>query len=475
MIKRIKDGVKNVFGIDARALSVFRIFIGLILFFDLFVRIFAFTAHYTDLGVMPLSFYFNTYAGESWWSIHTLSSSEYYQIFLFSISFIFSIFLILGYQTKLSTIMSWILLISLHSRNPAVLQGGDVMLRVLLFWAMFLPLNIRYSLDSKFRKVKSDKIIISFGSAGMLLQIAFVYFFSALLKTGNDWFPDGTAIYYALQLDQFATHIGKFVLNFYDLMIGMTYFVYFVELIGPFLLFTPIFFNKTRIWTCFAFFVVLIGMALCMRLGHFPFIGIVAFILFLPNAILNKLSTKIKLLIHKEDYRIYSTNKSYSRAINLVALFFIIYILLWNIQSLGKINAVPDGLDFIAHKTRLDQYWNMFSPFPLKEDGWYIIEGTLENDSKIDLMTGNSVSYTKPEHVASIYSHERWRKYLMNLWDRGFAHHRTYYLQYVCYDWNKDDEIRLEHVKMTFMLEMSLPNYEESEIKPTVLEEIDCR
>lgn len=471
MIARLKE----VFGIDARALSIFRIFIGLILFFDLFVRVFAFTAHYTDFGVMPLNFYFTTYVGETWWSIHTLSSSVYYQIFLFSISFIFSIFLILGYQTKLSTILSWVLLISLHSRNPAVLQGGDVMLRVLLFWAMFLPLNIRYSLDSKFGKIKGGKIISSFGSAGMLLQIGFVYFFSALLKTGKDWFPDGTAIYYALQLDQFATYIGKFLLNFPELMVGMTLFVYFIELIGPLLLFTPIFFNKLRIGTCFAFFAVLIGMALCMRLGHFPFIGIAAFILFLPSAFWDWASKKIKIFEYKENYNIYERkNRTYSKIINLVALLFIIYILAWNIQGVSGKNTVPDNLNFIAIKTRTDQHWNMFSPFPLKEDGWYVIEGTLSDGNKIDLMTGDPVTFTKPEHVASTYPHERWRKYLMNLWDRDFAHHRVPYLNYLCYDWNKDHEIKLEHVRMTFMLEMSLPNYEKSEINPTVLEDIDC-
>ena len=81
--------------------------------------------------------------------------------------------------------------------------------------------------------------------------------------------------------------MGKFILNFYDVMIGMTFFVYFTELIGPFLLFTPIFFNKIRIGACFAFFAVLIGMALSMRLGHFPFIGMAAFILFLPTAFLS--------------------------------------------------------------------------------------------------------------------------------------------------------------------------------------------
>ena len=33
-------------------------------------------------------------------------------------------------------------------RNPLVVQGGDVLLRVLLFWAMFLPWCAYYSVDS---------------------------------------------------------------------------------------------------------------------------------------------------------------------------------------------------------------------------------------------------------------------------------------------------------------------------------------
>jgi hypothetical protein len=33
-------------------------------------------------------------------------------------------------------------------RNPYILSGGDVLLRVVVFWAMFLPLGDRYSLDA---------------------------------------------------------------------------------------------------------------------------------------------------------------------------------------------------------------------------------------------------------------------------------------------------------------------------------------
>lgn len=468
--------LKELFSIDSRALSIFRIFIAIILFFDLFVRSFSLTAHYTDSGTLPLSFYFERYIDTGWISIHLFNGSFVYQSLLFGISFIFAISLLLGYRTKISAVMSWFLLISLHSRNPTVLQGGDIMLRLLLFWAMFLPLNLRYSLDSKFGKTKNDKKIYSFGTAGILLQVAFVYFFSALLKTGEDWYPDGTAVYYALQLDQFATYIGKFLLNFPDLLFGMTYFVYFLEMIGPILLFSPIFFKQFRLVSSFSFFAVLIGMALCMRLGHFPFIGIAAFILFLPGFFFDYLSNKIKFLRVDSKYEIIETKRdnSYYRAINLIALFFIIFIFLWNIQTLGKYNSVPDGLEFIAHKTRVDQYWNMFSPYPLKEDGWYIIEGGLANGQTLDLMTGKEVTYDKPEHVASMYKGERWRKYLMNSWDKSYSPHRPYYLRYLCFDWNRGNENKMDYIKMEFMLEVTGPNYNILPVEKVLLEEIDC-
>jgi len=44
-------------------------------------------------------------------------------------------------------VISWFLLISLQNRNPIVLQGGDILLRMLAFWAMFVPLNAYFSLD----------------------------------------------------------------------------------------------------------------------------------------------------------------------------------------------------------------------------------------------------------------------------------------------------------------------------------------
>jgi hypothetical protein len=47
----------------------------------------------------------------------------------------------LGYYTRLAMFLSWYPVISLHDRNPIILHNGDGVLRLLLFWGMFLPLG----------------------------------------------------------------------------------------------------------------------------------------------------------------------------------------------------------------------------------------------------------------------------------------------------------------------------------------------
>ena len=74
--------------------------------------------------------------------------------------------------------MAWVLMLSLHNRNPVVLNAGDVYFRVLLCWGLFLPLAARCSLDrarslSRFqtrceleRTGGSDRWVGWFGFAG---------------------------------------------------------------------------------------------------------------------------------------------------------------------------------------------------------------------------------------------------------------------------------------------------------------------
>ncbi len=506
------QAMRRMFSIDYRSLALFRIALALLILFDLGIRSQALVAHYTDIGVLSREAFVQYYGSLSWWSLHLLSGSSWFQIALFCISAIFAIFLLVGWRTRITMIVSWLLLISLQTRNPLVLQGGDIFFRMLAFWAMFLPLGARWSIDALHRQHNAlhrqhtnqekmiNKSVFSFGSAGLLLQVAFVYIFTVLLKSGREWFPDGSAVYFALSVDQFATHIGKWLLMQESWLMWITYGVYFFEFFGAFLLFVPVWSGHIRTLFAFAFVILQLGMGLSLRLGPFPWISSAAMIVFLPawfwdkfflgkkiNNFINKFGKIIyrKSSVRKIKYRSYQNKdkfkktkirKSFYTLINIIAVFFIIYIFLWNVQTLGY-DGVPDNFEWVAFVTRTDQMWNMFSPYPLKDDGWYVIPATLVNGSLIDLAReGLPLNWEKPLHVAALYPHERWRKYQMNLWQRDYAHFRSYYLEYLCHIWNSEHEreYSVKDAALFYMLERTLPDYQYSRPEQVLLHEIKC-
>ena len=126
-----------------------RIGLALIILTDLFIRGSDLTAHYTDAGLWPSNLIHNFGWKSGNWSLHELSGSYGWALTLFCLHFIVALFLLFGYKTKLATLFVWLLTISLHNRNLFVLQSGDDLLRLMLFWGLFLPWNAYYSLDSK--------------------------------------------------------------------------------------------------------------------------------------------------------------------------------------------------------------------------------------------------------------------------------------------------------------------------------------
>jgi hypothetical protein len=73
----------------------------------------------------------------------------------------------------------------------------------------------------------------SVATTAILFQAMAVYFFSAFLKSGPEWYEDGTAIYYALNLDEVATGLAHYWRNEHWLTVPLTRFVWWLELLGP--------------------------------------------------------------------------------------------------------------------------------------------------------------------------------------------------------------------------------------------------
>src|SRR5690349_13611595 len=137
----------GVFGLDLRSLALFRIAVSLFILYDLASRTFDLTAHYTDAGTVPRAWAFQYFAAgpiyrlwnPAYLSVHFLTGSAAGTALLFLINGIAAIALLVGYRTRLMTILVWYFLASLQARNPLVLSVGDNAVLVLLFFSMFLP------------------------------------------------------------------------------------------------------------------------------------------------------------------------------------------------------------------------------------------------------------------------------------------------------------------------------------------------
>lgn len=284
----------DIFGIDLRTLALFRILLAGTILLDLLTRSYDLTAHYTDFGVLPRNVLLD-YLSPSTFSLHLMNGTMPFQAGLFLLAAIIAIFLAIGWHTKVMTILSWLLMLSLQNRNVLILSGEDNLMLLMTFWAMFLPLGAKYSLDNALNR-NSDKIsnrFISFASAAILIQGMSMYFFSALLKTDARWIPDGTAVYFALQLDYLVTPFAIWFRQFEALLTPLTYYVWILEFIGPILIFSPILQRKLRILCLFAFITMHIGFFLFLEIGLFPLISIVMNLLFLPSWVWDKLAQSV--------------------------------------------------------------------------------------------------------------------------------------------------------------------------------------
>ena len=289
---------------DCRSLALFRVFVAVILIIDfLFTRLPYFTLFYTDKGLLPLKEHLSS--GSFWANTSSLNFMYpgcVYQAFLFILALLFFFMLLVGYKTKWAVLGSWILLVSFHSRNFLIINAGDTLLCLMLFWSLRLPLGQHFSIDSALRE-QNKKTVFSINSCAFIFQILFIYFFTYLLKKGDVW-KTGQAVYYALMLYDFRTVWGEFLLQYPNVMQVLSYITYyFVENFVPFLFVLFGFWWRFKIMIILFMCVFHLSMWLFLHLGLFPWICVAGWLAFLPSEFWEKL--KISLFGKKRSLNVY--------------------------------------------------------------------------------------------------------------------------------------------------------------------------
>ncbi|EGC33721.1 hypothetical protein DICPUDRAFT_154198 [Dictyostelium purpureum] len=300
--ERVRDG----FSLDLRSLSFFRVLLSTYLLVDLATRSIYLNKHYTDYGTYPRS---SSVSGERY-SFHQFGGSTTFVLIIFITNAIINLSLMVGYRTRLSTILSFVFLASLQNRNHFVIDGSDDYCRTMLFFSIFLPLGEFFSVDSILsnkNKPKEKKKYLSGGTVSFLTQFIYIYVFTALFKAGEAWHETYDAVYYALNLIQFGHGMASFFLQFPSLMVFLTRVTLIFEYVGPFLLVSPFFNSTTRIISILGFVGMHIGFGLCLNLYLFVFIPMVVCTAFIPSDVWDFIERKY--IATKEPIKIYYNSR----------------------------------------------------------------------------------------------------------------------------------------------------------------------
>ncbi len=280
---------KETLSLDYRSLAMYRFFMGLIVISDVVYRLPDLTNFYTDIGLVPRALFTSEMSMPWSFSLHLANGSFGFALFMFVIHFIFGLMLIFGYKTRWAMIGAFVMTASVHNRNWLVNNGGDDILRAILFLSIFLPLNRCFSIDSALTKQKEEwkkEGHFSTWTLAFFFQVFAIYFVSYILKDHPIWRTDYTAVFYSSRLDIFATPIGVWVRDFPIFQKLTTIFTIYLEWLGPLLLVFSAVFGRywwgIRSSVVLFFWALHIGIILTMWIGVFPYTCLVMWSIFLP-------------------------------------------------------------------------------------------------------------------------------------------------------------------------------------------------
>jgi hypothetical protein len=198
---------------------------------------------------------------------------------------------------------------------------------------------------------------------------------------------------------------------------------------------------------------------LTLDIGLFPFISTLALLPHVPGHVWTWFGFGCRPVLLKRE--------TCSTAVKerLVA-WMLVFMLVWNIWMTWDYpdtlkSRMPNWAAQVVSLLRMDQYWGMFSPNPMIHDGWYVMLAEREDGSRFDLLDPERSSlWEKPEDVLKTFPSDRWKEYMMmlydlsgqsGLWERVVDHFKSTWQE------KHPGDPPIHNVEVYYMMEKTLP------------------
>ncbi|MGW7055961.1 HTTM domain-containing protein [Streptomyces sp. NPDC054887] len=240
-----------------------------------------------------------------WNSILTLSDSRTYFELCYATALVTSTLFLLGWRTRLLSVLFAVVVISFHARSIFMTDGGD---NLILLMALYLTLTAcgrHWSLDARRVRIKATRaggtaepvrsllprqlrdartclitVVHNCGIFVIAAQVCFLYGSTGLYKVQGATWGNGTALHYALNLELFQPWPAlSHLVDQYPLAIALAcYMTVLLQVAFPFVLFGRLKYPVLALLLCMH-----IGIAVLMGLPLFSGAMIVADAVFLPD------------------------------------------------------------------------------------------------------------------------------------------------------------------------------------------------
>jgi hypothetical protein len=316
-------------------------------------------------------------------------------------------------------------LISLDHRNPLILTGADQVLRLLLFWSLFVPLDARWAVRPR---ALAGPRVGSPATAALLLQVALVYLFSVWFKLGGEPWRELTAIRDSFAVEGVATDFARWLLQFPDLLSLAAAAALAIESLAVVLPFVPWRTDALRIAIgAAAVGLHVLGIGTTMRLGLMPAVMALAWVPFLPGVVWETLGSRER-----------ATRDPAPRQLGAADLLVVIafaLVLAENAASTSRARGgpgLPRPLPAVVETVGLSQQWRLWDrPGPNR---YYVFDAALRDGSHVDLHTGAPLDWDHPRRSSQ---NNHWWKYQLHLGRRYAEPLRPWYARYLARGWNR--------------------------------------
>ncbi len=492
--RRFRWFLGDRFAIDTRSLALFRIALGLLVIADLFARSRNFSFYYTDDGIVTQALAERATADNAV-SVYYLTSEPELIAALFVLQGLIALAMVVGYRTRLATILSFLFVVSLDHHNPYVLSYADTLFRLLFFWAVFLPLGERWSVDALqaaeagFERIGPRPVVASVATALAMGQMVFMYLLNGIHKSTSATWRSGDAAPLVFGIDEMTFLLG-------DLMRNVPTLISYGGLLWFYLLLASLLLVLLRGRPRYLLAGLLAGghasFAVTVRIGAFAYVALAGLTLFLqpafwrdagrvtrrvgiePDHVSRSVEDRIGRPLARvlPAFRLLSgrlariKRATYTLAIGLVvvALAVVVAVFLLNVGTVidgtydqhalnAEVESNPAGehVHEVADALNVRQpEWSVFAPHPRTTDRYYVFGGRTVEGDRIDVYNDREFTWDRPDQQLQ-RQHDTYRqRFFMNSVRRTAAGGdlAASYGDHLCRTYAEEHGIELAHISM---------------------------